>query len=173
MPNFNAIKSLKYLIVIFSVLAFIPAYSAEEGQRAPEFQAKLFSGEKFSLAANLGQVVILHFWASWCESCQVEMPILDNYYQQHRAEGLKIVAVSMDSPKDETKARDVMKKYSFSGATLAKDASFKSYGRIWRIPLTFVIDRKGVLRKDGWPLDKPMAITDLEHVVTPLLKAKP
>jgi len=172
--NMNSLMKayLKYLVLCLYLLVVVPCAAIEEGKAAPEFHAKLFNGEKFSLAAVSGQVVIIHFWATWCEPCRVEMPLLEDLYKRHHAEGLQIVAVSMDSPKDEAKARELMKSFSFSGS-IARDASFKSYGRIWKVPMTFLIDRKGILQKDAWKLKHDMMAADLENTVNPLLKSKP
>jgi peroxiredoxin len=98
------------------------------------------------------------------------MPALETYYQKHHAEGLQIVAVSMDDPKDESKVREVMRSFTFPAA-MARDANIKAYGRIWRIPLTFVIDRRGILRKDGWYGDPGIDLPMLDKTVTPLLAA--
>jgi len=100
------------------------------------------------------------------------MPVLDTYYKKHHDEGLELVAVSMDNEKDLLKVKESLKEFSFGG-TLAKDASFKSYGRIWRMPLTFLVDRHGILKKDGWAQEKPLTSEDLEKTVTPLLKVVP
>ena len=99
------------------------------------------------------------------------MPALNAYYQKHRAEGLKVLAISVDEPGDEAKVREVMQAFTFPAA-LARDANIKGYGRIWRIPLTFVIDRYGVLRKDGWHGDPKIDLPALEKTVTPLLETQ-
>ncbi len=97
------------------------------------------------------------------------MPALDAYYRAHRSEGVEILAVSVDGPKDEAKAREVMKEFAMPAA-FARESSFKGYGRIWRLPLTFVIDRSGVLRKEGWYADPGIDAALLEGTVTPLLR---
>ena len=53
---------------------------------------------------------------------------------------------------------------------LAHDADMKGYGRIWRLPLTFVVDRKGILRMDQWYGDPGLDAQLLEQTVTPLLR---
>jgi thiol-disulfide isomerase/thioredoxin len=142
-----------------------------EDAPAPAVEGTLFDGSRFALADHAGKVVVLNFWASWCAPCREEMPALDAYYRRHRSEGLEIVAISMDSPKDETKARDLMRAFSFPAA-FGRELTIKGYGRIWRLPLTFVIDRQGVLRKDGWYGDPLLDSAILEQMVTPLLRAR-
>jgi len=160
-----------HAIILSCLVAAAPARAADEGSVAPPFEAQLFDGKPFSLAKESGKVVVINFWATWCAPCRAEMPALDAYYRKHRSEGVEIVAVSVDSPKDEAKARDVMKDFAMPAA-FAREASFKGYGRIWRLPLTFVIDRAGVLRKDGWYGDPGLDAALLEATVTPLLRPR-
>ena len=159
---------IRLLICILGLQIAATAHAIKEGEPAPSLEAKLLDGKPFSLAAASGKVIVVNFWATWCEPCRAEMPALDAYYQKHRAEGLEIVAISMDQPADESKVREVMRAFTFD-AGLGRDASFRGYGRIWRLPLTFVIDRKGILRKDGWYGDPGIDAPLLEKIVTPLL----
>ena len=142
------------------------------GKPAPPMELKFLDGTRFSLAEQTGKVVVINFWATWCAPCRAEMPALEAYYQKHRAEGLQMIAISMDDPKDEAKVREVIRSFAFAGA-MAKDANIKAYGRIWRIPLTFVIDRRGILRKDGWYGDPGIDLPMLDKTVTPLLAMPP
>jgi len=146
------------------------AFPASEGNPAPPLSAKLLDGTVFKLSDNAGKVVVVNIWATWCAPCRAEMPALDAYFRQHRDEGLVLIAISWDDPKDEPKVRQVMKEYSFPAA-LGRDAELKGYGRVWRLPLTFVIDRHGILRKDDWYGDPGLDSRLLETTVTPLLRA--
>jgi thiol-disulfide isomerase/thioredoxin len=145
-------------------------FAASEGKPAPALQAKLLDGTAFNLADDAGKVVVVHMWATWCVPCREEMPALDAYYRLHRDQGFVLIALSMDDPKDDAKVREMMKSYSFP-VGLAYDAEMNGYGRIWRLPLTFVVDRKGILRKDQWHGDPALDAQLLEQTVTPLLRA--
>jgi len=147
------------------------ACAISEGAPAPALTGTLFDGTRFSLADYAGQVVVLNFWATWCAPCVEEMPALDAYYRRYRSEGLELIAISMDSPKDEARAREFMRMYSFPAA-FGREMSLKGYGRISRLPLTFVVDRQGVLRKDGWYGKPLLDAATLEKTVTPLLRAR-
>jgi thiol-disulfide isomerase/thioredoxin len=161
-------KNALALMLVFLLSVPTQLFAGAEGKPAPDLQAKLLGGADFSLKDSAGQVVIVNFWATWCAPCRKEMPALESYYQKHQKEGLKIIAISIDETNDEAKVHEVMKDFTFSGA-LARNASYKGYGRIWRVPLTFVIDRKGILRMDGWFGKAGFDLSDLEQIVTPLL----
>jgi len=142
-----------------------------EDKPAPALEAPLLDGSHFSLEAAKGKVVIVNFWATWCAPCRAEMPALDAYFRRHRDAGLVVLAVSMDDPGDEAKVREVMKPFAFAAA-LGPQSDFKGYQRIWRLPLTFVVDRSGTLRKSDWYGDPGLDEATLEKLVTPLLDAR-
>ena len=147
----------------------IHAADVQEGKPAPALESTLLDGNKFSLAAQSGKVVLIHYWATWCVPCREEMPVFEAYYKAHQNEGLVLLAVSMDEPEDLPKVKEVMKSFSFPAA-MGPNTRAKGYGRIWRIPLTFVVDRQGILRKNGWYGDVTLDQASLDKSVTPLLK---
>ncbi len=156
-------------------LAFsFPALAADlaVGQAAPEVDAKLLDGAtRVRTSENRGKVTIINFWATWCEPCREEMPAIDAYYKKYRARGVEVLAISMDDPNDAAAVRKLAQKYSFPVA-LKPDANFKGLGRIWRLPSTFVIDRQGILRKNGLVGEPKVDLALLESLVTPLLEAR-
>ena len=115
---------IKFIALILGVLTASTAFGSDEGEMAPELQAKLDNGQSFSVKAQQGKVILIHFWATWCDACKLEMPLLNNYYKHHHQEGLQMIGIDMDSGKDESKAREFMKNYDFQWGK-AKEATYK------------------------------------------------
>jgi cytochrome c biogenesis protein CcmG, thiol:disulfide interchange protein DsbE len=124
------------------------------------------------LSEQSGKVVIINFWATWCAPCWAEMPALDDYYKRHRAQGLEVIAISVDEPRDEEKVREVMRKFTFPSAML-RDVKAAGYGRISRVPLTFVVSHRGILLRDGRRGKPDVDLPTLEWSVSPYLPGPP
>lgn len=163
----------RLLTLLIALQACLPALGAglEVGQPAPDVEAKrLDSAEVFKLSEQRGKVVILNIWASWCGPCKEEMPALQAYYDKYKAKGLVVLAISMDEPRDGAEVRKVAQTYSFPIA-LKSESQLKGLGRIWRMPSTFVIDRQGILVRNGHTGDPEITLPIMEAQVTPLLDA--
>jgi len=170
--DFNS-AAKRLLLLVWLFLPNFPAAAAQlqEGMPAPGVRAELLGGGTFDSAKQRGKVIVVNFWASWCKPCRKEMPALDAYYRGHRAEGLALLAISIEEPRDLAKVTAAMKNFSFPAA-LAANAQTEDYGTPWRLPITFVIDRRGVLRFNGLKFAKTMDLPTLEKVVTPLLRER-
>lgn len=152
----------------------LPARAAalKVGQPAPPATLLALDGKRWSTQELLGKVVVLSFWATWCVPCREELPLLSAYATQHAAEGLTVLAFSVDPAEQLEPVRAVARTLSFPVGLLAQ-SSAAGYGRMWRLPVNFTIDRDGNLADNGWQDAQPVWTADrLERVVTPLL-AKP
>jgi len=140
------------------------------GAPMPVVQAMLLDGAtRMRVGGGPGKVTIVNFWATWCAPCRAEMPAIQAYYERHRDQGLEVLAISMDDPRHLAEVRKIASAFDFAIA-LKRDADFRSLGRIWRMPSTFVVDREGVLRKNGHEGDPTVDVDSLEALVTPLLQ---
>ena len=120
--------------------------AASEGHPAPAFQLQDLSGKPLSLAALKGKVVLLDFWATWCEPCQEEMPRLAALQKQAGPKGLQVVGLSMDDQASTVRTflADHPLPYPVAMAT---PALAERFGRILGLPTLIVIDRKGHIVK--------------------------
>lgn len=160
------------LVLIAGAIALqSPLLAQEVGKPAPAFEVTTLNGQRFKSSDSEDEVLIVNFWATWCTFCREEMPALETYFQRHRSQGLRVLAVSMDAPEEDDKVREIMRSYSYPGA-LGREGNLKGFGRIWRLPMTFVIDRQGVLRNAGSLGKSKVDLATLESEVTPLLRSQ-
>ena len=147
------------------------ARSLAVGDPAPAAQLTALDGRHWSTSALRGQVVILTFWATWCSPCRDELPLLSTYAERHAADGLQVLGFSLDGSDQMSTVRQVAATLRFPNGLLAEDSA-PGYGRIWRLPVNFTIDRQGRLADNGWRDKSPAWTADrLEQVVTPLLRS--
>jgi cytochrome c biogenesis protein CcmG, thiol:disulfide interchange protein DsbE len=151
----------------------VPAVQAaglRVGELAPPATLVTLDGQRLTTTELLGHVVVLTFWATWCVPCREELPLLSDYATQHAVQHLTVLGFALDSPEDDLrKVQQVARSLSFPVGLLG-NSSAPGYGRIWRIPVNFTIDRKGRLIDNGWDDKKPTWTAErLERIVTPLL----
>ncbi len=143
------------------------------GEPAPPASLMTLEGQRISTADLLGEVVILTFWATWCVPCREELPLLSDYAAAHASQGLTVLGFSLDAPEDLRQVEKVAQPLRFPVGLLAH-SSAPGYGRIWRIPVNFTIDRRGSLIDNGWKDKQPTWTPErLQRIVTPLLGALP
>jgi len=140
------------------------------GRKAPPLVLHSLSGDEIASDSLKGKVVILTFWATWCVPCRVELPLLSDYAARHQGEGLEVLAFSLDGPNRLDEVRRVAGTLHFPVGLLGS-AYAGGYGRMWRLPVSFVIDREGTLRYDGWinQTEDGWTAEELDRIVTPLL----
>jgi cytochrome c biogenesis protein CcmG, thiol:disulfide interchange protein DsbE len=139
------------------------------GQPAPPLVLQTLDGRSVATRDLLGQVVIATFWATWCEPCREELPLFSAYAQQHAQQGLTVLGFSLDGPEALPKVRSVAATLSFPVGLMGSPYA-GGYGRIWRLPVSFVIDRAGRLAHNGWDDgEQPWTQSQLQRVVDPVL----
>lgn len=158
---------------------FVPVGDPVEGLRvgdvAPELTGTVdgqtvqltdLDGNPINLASLRGHPVWINFFATWCPPCQEETPVLRDAFAAHQAQGLALVAVSVQ----ETTAEDVrayVQRYSL-GYTVGFDATsavFHTY-RAFGLPTQFFLDKNGVIRN---VVLGPVSRDQVEAILAPLL----
>jgi len=143
--------------------------ATDVGQPAPAFTAAELDGRGFDLGALRGKVVVVNFWATWCPPCREEMPALDAFYRQYHEQGLDMIGISADRPRDRDDVVKMMRAFAYPAAML-RDARINGFGAPEALPVTYVIDRTGVVRAKFVPKsDTGLSEQDLADAVLPLL----
>lgn len=103
------------------------------------------SGREQKLSSWRGNVVIVSFWATWCDPCRDEIPIKSTMAKRHREEGLRLIAVNVgESP---AKISAFLKKWPVAGTVLHDRNSTAS--KKWEavgLPANYLVDRGGTVR---------------------------
>jgi cytochrome c biogenesis protein CcmG/thiol:disulfide interchange protein DsbE len=167
-----SLTRLKITIMIIGGLLYTAAQAndLEIGQPAPSLKLHTLNGQLIDTRTLLGKVVIVVYWASWCGPCQKELPILSAYYDGHENQGLQVLALSLDDVTNMDTVRKLAHNLKFP-VGLADSPWQGGYGRIWHVPVSFVIDKKGRLAYNGWEDKQPgWTAEKLQTVIDPLLQ---
>ena len=115
------------------------------GRRAPEFSLPDLHQGRVDLRQHRGKVVLLNFWATWCAPCKVEMPQFMQWQKEYGPRGLVVIGVSIDD--SAAPARAFVEKLHLNYPVVMGNAKLgERYGGVLGVPVTFLIDRAGVVR---------------------------
>ncbi len=111
------------------------------GQVPPQFSGGAIDGSRFDLAAERGHVVVLNFFATWCDNCKAELPLLERLYQQRHDAGVDVVTVDFNDGGD---ARAFLAPYGVTFPALLDPSSRVGHAYLVdALPVTFFIGRDG------------------------------
>lgn len=108
---------------------------------APDFSLTDLAGHALRLSDYRGKVVILDFWATWCEPCKQEIPRFIELQSKY-PERLEIIGISMDDDLEPVRAFQQQYKMNYPVA-LGSPKLADQYGGVLGLPITFVIDHEG------------------------------
>jgi len=112
------------------------------GQAAPNFKVSTIAGQQVSLDSYRGRVLVLDFWATWCQPCRLSIPHLVELDRKYGKQGLQVLGMSADEDGErEVKAFADKNRMSYPIA-LAGETTLTDYG-VRSVPVMFVIDKKG------------------------------
>ncbi|MGA8222036.1 MAG: redoxin domain-containing protein [Candidatus Acidiferrales bacterium] len=137
--------------------------SAQEGGKAskdlpaaPDVTFKGLDGKDLKLSDLKGKIVVINFWATWCEPCQVEIPWMIGFQKEYADKGFTLLGVSMD---DEGKSvvEPFVEKTQFDvdgqqmtmnyPIFLGNDELSSKFGGLLGLPTTIVVGRDGKIHK--------------------------
>lgn len=120
----------------------------EIGSRLPDFSLKDLRGKELSSADLKGKVVLVDFWATWCQPCKKEMPGYQKLLDTYGSRGLVVVGFKFDTMAD---TEDPLRFAGRIGVryplAVASDRLRQAFGGIEGLPTTLLYDRHGILRQ--------------------------
>ena len=132
---------------------------AKKNMAAPELSLPSTDNKIINLSELKGKVVILDFWASWCEPCRENNPHLVKLYKKYHDKGFEILSVSLDSNSADWKkaiAQDKMEWLQVNDSRGWNAACVTTFD-VEAIPTMFLINKKGIvsdINLIGWRLEE-------------------
>ena len=119
-----------------------------------------------SLSDFKGKSIVLNFWASWCEPCKEEAPLLESSWKQMQVQGKDVVFLGIDFEEATSAATGFLQLYSISyPAVLDADGSVATKYGIVSLPDTIFINQKGiVMRKVSQQLTAQLLASGLQSI---------
>jgi thiol-disulfide isomerase/thioredoxin len=129
---------------------------APDAKPAPDVTLKDLDGKDVSIAQYKGKIVLVNFWATWCEPCKVEIPWLIEMQQKYEAKGFTVLGVAMDDEGRSVVAPFVQKeRFDLNQGqslmnypiVIGSDAAADKFGGLLGYPTSVLIDRNGKVIK--------------------------
>jgi thiol-disulfide isomerase/thioredoxin len=121
--------------------------AGEVGSHLPDFALKDLQGHEISAADLRGKVVLIDFWATWCQPCKKEMPGYQKLLDRYGSGGFVVIGFKFDTMADVedplTFAHRMGVHYPLA---VAPDELKQRFGGIEGLPTTMLYDREGILR---------------------------
>ena len=144
--NIKNINWLFLVIVICGLLAGKANAELMKGE-APNFTLKSLRGDNIKLSEHRGEVIMLSFWATWCDKCKQNFPVLNNIYLKYRDKGFTLLSINTEDEDDLKKVRKWLKgrKVAYPILLDTTHAVSDKY-EVSDMPSTYILDRDGHLR---------------------------
>ncbi|MBE3119475.1 MAG: TlpA family protein disulfide reductase [Candidatus Atribacteria bacterium] len=144
------------------------------GLSVPDFTLTLFSGYEYNGASEVklsdlsGKVVVINFWASWCQPCRTEAADLETAWRSYEETG-QVIFLGVDYVDTEPEAREYMTEFNLSypnGPDMGARIS-QIFNRNLGVPETYIIDQQGILR--FIQIGPFQSVAEIQAIIDPLL----
>ena len=149
-------------------MAFIPPVIPRP---APAFALADMTGADVSTETLEGKVVLVDFWATWCQPCRKSMPELQAIQDEFAERGFTVVGISIDEAKHEKRVKDFVEKHEIRypiAMDVGETPAWNDY-MVKAVPAAFLIDRDGqiVAQWTGKTADMDALRAQLDELLEP------
>jgi peroxiredoxin len=133
------------------------------GARPPDFELSTLDGKTVRLSDHLGKdVVLIDFWATFCDPCLASMPHLDEVYKKHKDKGFVVLGISIDGPESIAGVKSTVSKLGVSFPILLDQETrvVALYNPKTSAPFSVLIGRDGgiIAKKEGYTTGDASAV---------------
>lgn len=140
--------------LVAALAVFLAACSGSgDSRQAPDFRLSGADGKAISLSSLKGRVVLLNFWATWCDSCKEELPDLNEIFRKHSADPFDLLAISVEEDAAQ-KVPPFVSQHKIPFTVLYADRKTLDAFAVRGLPASFLIAPDGtIVRRYLGPLD--------------------
>jgi cytochrome c biogenesis protein CcmG/thiol:disulfide interchange protein DsbE len=147
------------------------------GSKVPDFSLTFFKGYEYNNTPQvkrsdlLGKVIVVNFWASWCQPCAIEAPEVEAAWKVYQQSG-KVLFLGVDYVDTEPEARSYLKQFNISYPN-GPDLGMKISGLFNRnlgVPETYIIDQQGILQFTQ--IGPFQSAAEIQAILDPLIAGK-
>jgi thiol-disulfide isomerase/thioredoxin len=140
------LRPFRALLPLAILLTTSAGFALEEGDRAPDFQARSVTGDAEVVLHELhGKVVLVDFWASWCAPCNAAMPELEKLSKEFPADQFVVLGVNVDKKLEDARRALERRPVTYANASDPTGMLPKRFG-LQTMPTSYLIDQNGVVR---------------------------
>lgn len=144
----------------------------QAGKPAADFSLSDASQKTIKLGELRGKVVLIDFWASWCEPCLRELPELEKLHKQLASRGVVVIGINIDRERKNADELIARLKLSFPSLYDPKGQVAEQYDPP-KMPTSYVVDQQGVVRLMSEGFTGAADIAKLKTAIEQLLAAPP
>ncbi len=139
-----AVVGVLVLVLLAYGLVARPAVTLQVGDPVPDFQLVAFDGSPMNLSNHQGQVVVVNFFASWCNPCREEAAALEQSWRDYQGQGVQFYGIAYKDASSKAQAFLGEFDVSYPSTSEPGNRTARAYG-VTGVPETFVVDQQGHL----------------------------
>jgi cytochrome c biogenesis protein CcmG/thiol:disulfide interchange protein DsbE len=158
-------------VVIIALLGYAIASGTSQppqvGNAVPDFQLEAFDGSTMILSEQQGKIVIVNFFASWCDPCRLEATDLEQSWREYQNQGVQFFGIAYKDAASKAEAFLEEFEVSYPSTVERGNQTARAYG-LTGVPETFVIDQQGLLvRHFLGPITQAQLGQEIDNLLTP------
>lgn len=140
-------KSVIAALVLAGGILVSPGSAAsapQKGQPVPQFRVVSSSGQQITYQNYRGKLLVVEFFATWCNPCRNSIPYLVGLAQTYASQGVSVIGISMDSD-DERRVREFIAETKINYPVVPAGEEAGSAFGVRSVPTIFLIDKQGII----------------------------
>ncbi len=162
-----AVIALLVLALLGYAVLADPTEPPQVGSPVPGFQLTALDGSPMNLGGQQGSVVIVNFFASWCDPCRQEAAALEQTWLEYQDQGVQFFGIAYKDA--DSRAQAFLNEFdvTYPSTVERNNRTARAYG-ITGVPETFVVDQQGLLvRHFLGPITQAQLIQEIDRLLEP------